>query len=321
MPGKRSPGAADWRPICTAAKGIGDGGDAAARYFFETWFRPYLVTDGGRADGLFTGYYEPELRGAWTRHGSYRSPIYARPRDLVSVELGRFRDDWRGQRIAGRLKDGQLVPFDSRAEIERGALGGRGLELLWVDSPVDAFFLHIQGSGRVAMEDGSVVRLGYAGHNGRAYVAIGRLLVERGEIPKAEVSMQSIRAWLAANPSEGVILMERNPSYIFFHTVAGHGPVGAQGVVLTPGRSLAVDTKFVPLGLPLWLDTTDPRDPARPLRRLVVAQDTGTAIKGAVRGDLFWGSGAAAAGPAGRMKESGRYYLLFPKGAWPVTMR
>ena len=308
--------AADWKLPCSAAQGIGSDAHAVVRHFFESWFTPYLVLGYGNPEGLFTGYYEAELRGSRRQHGPYQVPIYGRPGDLVSVDLGRFRGDWEGRHIAGRIAGGQLVPLESRAEIENGALAGQGLEFLWVDDPIDAFFLHVQGSGRVVMEDGSVVRLGFAGRNGHPYRAIGRDLVERGAIPKHLISMQSIRAWLKSHPSQGARLMARNPSFIFFHAVARDGvtsATGAQGVVLTPGRSLAVDRQFVPLGVPVWLDTTDPQDPSRSLRRLVVAQDTGGAIKGPVRGDLFWGFGAAAAEKAGPMKQKGSYYLLLPK--------
>ena len=306
-----------WRAICAALARVAGGDDAAARRFFEAWFVPYLAADNGDAEGLFTGYYEAQLRGAWRAGGRYRVAIYTRPPDLITADLGRFRPEWRGQSVAGRVIDGRLVPFQTRAEIDGGALAGRGLELLWVDSPVDAFFLHVQGSGRVVMADGEVVRLGYAGRNGHAYVAIGRDLVAQGAIPAEALTMQTIRAWLQANPGAGADLMARNPSYIFFRAVDGDGPIGAQGAVLTPGRSLAVDRRFVPLSVPVWLDTTDPLDPAAPLRRLVIAQDTGSAIEGPVRGDLFWGHGAAAAARAGRMKERGRYYLLLPKAASP----
>ncbi len=284
---------ADWRPICAAAEALGAVDAALARYFFESRLRPYLATDGSRPDGLFTGYYEADLSGAWTRHGPYQTPIYGRPPEL-----------------------GAVVPYHARDRIDKGILAGRKLEILWARDPVDVFFLHIQGSGRVVMEDGTVVRLGYAGDNGHTYFAIGRELVARGAIAKDAVSMQSIRAWMKANRSLAAGLMALNPRFIFFRRVAGAGPIGAQGAPLTPGRSLAVDPRFVPLGLPLWLDTRHPVD-ATPLRRLVVAQDTGGAIKGALRGDLFWGAGAAAAEAAGRMNEGGRYYVLLPKGTNP----
>jgi membrane-bound lytic murein transglycosylase A len=188
------------------------------------------------------------------------------------------------------------------------------LEIVWVDDPVDAFFLHIQGSGRVRMEDGSVIRLGYAGHNGHAYFAIGRELVRRGNMTVDQVSMQSIRAWMEIHSEQAADLMLLNPSYIFFKEIDGGGPIGAQGVILTPGRSLAVDRRYVPLGVPVWLDTADPLKPGKPWRRLMVAQDTGGAIKGIVRGDIFFGYGDTAAKQAGRMRQQGHVYLLLPRG-------
>lgn len=303
---------AHWRPICAAAAHVQET-SAAARHFFERWFDPFLATDNENAEGLFTGYYEPELHGSWIREGAYQTPIYARPRDMVTADLGQFRDEWKDLTLVGRVADGRFYPLPAREEIEAGALDGEGLEILWVNSPIDAFFLHIQGSGQVVMTDGQRVRLGYAAQNGHPYVAIGRELIERGAIPKEQMSMQAIRAWLANNPAEAPGLMARNPSYIFFKELKKPGPVGAQGVPLTPGRSLAVDRAFVGLGIPIWLDTTDPLSADTPLRRLVIAQDTGGAIKGPVRGDLFWGSGDAAATRAGKMKQVGRYYLLLPK--------
>lgn len=247
------------------------------------------------------------------RHGPYRTPVYARPMDMVTADLGLFREEWKGKTLVGRVVEGRLRPFPPRAEIEAGALEGEGLEILWIDDPVDGFFLHIQGSGRVAMNDGRIVRLGYAGQNGHPYVAIGRELIERGAIPRERMSMQAIRAWLKNNPDDAPRLMASNPSFVFFRELKGPGPIGAHGVPLTPGRSLAVDRSFIPLGVPVWLDTTDPLSPETPLRRLVVAQDTGGAIRGPVRGDLFWGFGADAAAKAGPMKQAGRYYLLLPK--------
>lgn len=311
---------ADWRAICSAVAQV-PAGDAAARQFFESRFQPWRALDGENPDGLFTGYYEPLLSGARARGGRYAVPLLRRPPDLVEVDLGQFRPALRGQRIAGRLDGGRLRPYADRAEIEAGALAGRGLEMLWVDDAVDAFFLQIQGSGRVRLSDGTVLRVGYAGQNGHPYVPIGRLLAERGEIPREQVSMPSIRAWLAAHPAAGRRLMQENPSYVFFRELKGEGPLGAQGVALTPGRSLAVDPSFVPYGLPVWLDAEDPLDPSARVRRLMVAQDTGGAIRGPVRGDVFWGFGAEAAERAGRMKSRGGYWLLLPKGVRPPNGR
>jgi len=307
----------DWWPVCHAARLLKDPGNEQARTFFERWLTPFLVTAGNRASGLITGYFEMELRGAWSRKGNYQVPIYARPPDIVTVDLGRFREDWKGQRVTGRVLGGRVIPAQTRHEIQNGALAGRGLELLWVNDPTDAFFLHIQGSGRVIMEDGTVVRLGFAGRNGRNYVAIGRELVARGAIPQEGLSMQTIRSWLRRNPGQAQKIMARNPSFIFFRPLTGEGPIGSGGVVLTPGRSLAVDRRYIPLGVPLWLDTLDPLNPAAPLRRLVVSQDTGAAITGPVRGDLFWGYGEQAAQRAGLMKHPGRLFVLLPKPPAP----
>jgi len=308
--------AGDWKPVCNEAYALPNGDDEKARAFFESFFQPYLVTDIGDEDkpaaGLFTGYYEAGLRGSRSQGGIYQTPLYKRPDDLVLVGLGAFKNDWRGKRLAGKLDNGQLVPYASRAEIEAGKLRGKNLELVWVDDPVDAFFLHIQGSGRVLFADGTSMRVGYDGHNGHDYTSIGRILIDRGEISKEAMSMQAIRKWLAAHPKKGQDLMRENSSFIFFRELKDEGPVGAQGVVLTPGRSLAVDKRYMSLGVPLWLHTfTDPVDHA-PISRLVVAQDTGGAIKGVVRGDVFWGFGKEAAERAGKMKEEGSVFALLP---------
>jgi len=312
----------DWRQPCTAAALVEPGNEAAAKTFFEAWFTPYLAANNDQEQGLFTGYYEPELRGSHTYSPDFPVPLYRRPADLITVDLGLFREEWRGQRLAGRVQGRRLLPFASRAEINDGALSEQGLELVWVDDPVDAFFLHVQGSGRIVLEDGSVLRVGYAAQNGHDYVSIGRRLIKRGAMEKDAVSLQTIRAWLRAHPDAATALLEENPSYVFFQelvapanggTGSPTGPIGAQGVPLTPGRSLAVDRLFLPLGIPLWLDTQDPLDAERSLRRLVIAQDTGGAIKGPVRGDIFFGFGAQAEAQAGRMNARGRYYLLLPK--------
>jgi len=279
----------DWRGQCTAAEAVPPGDDAAARRFFESSFVPLGVADYGARDGLFTGYYESELNGSRLRQGRYQTPIYRRPPELGS-----------GIR-------------HTRAEIEDGALAGRGLELLWVDDPIDAFFLEIQGSGRVRLSDGRTIRVGYDGQNGLPYVAVGRLLAERGVVPRAAVTMMAIRDWMKQHPAAGAALRRENPSYVFFRRVPEDGPVGAEGVVLTPERSLAVDRTFVGLGIPVWVEADERFASAEGVRRLVVAQDTGGAIKGPVRGDLFWGTGNAAGSRAGAMNATGRYYLLLPR--------
>lgn len=284
----------DWLPACRAAEALPTGDHAAARAFFQRWFTPYLATDNGDPEGLFTGYYEAQLNGSRTRGGPYQYPLYAPPADLVQVDLGRFDDDLAGRRLQGRVVDGRLLPYYTRAEIDGGALAGKARPLAWVDDAVDAFVLHIQGSGRVLLDDGSVMRVGFAGRNGHAYRSIGRLLIERGEMHVHEASMQRIRRWIADNPEAGSRLLTENPSYIFFRELRGPGPLGAQGAPLTPRRSLAVDKAFIPYGVPVWLDTTWPLEAERPLRRLMVAQDTGGAITGPVRGDFFWGHGPEA---------------------------
>jgi membrane-bound lytic murein transglycosylase A len=313
--------AADWRAACAALAAVPPGDGAALRAALLSGFRPWAARNAAREEGgetgLFTGYYEPLLRGARAPGGRYAVPLHARPPDLVEVELGRFRPAMRGERIAGRVEGGRLVPYADRTAIVGGALAGRELELLWVDDPVDAFFLQIQGSGRVELEDGRSVRVGYAGQNGHPYVAIGRELVARGALAREEVSLQSIRAWLAANPGEADAVMALNPSYVFFREIEGEGPLGAEGLPLEPGRSIAVDPRFVAYGTPVWLDAEDPLDPAARVRRLMVAQDTGGAIRGPVRGDVFWGAGDEAEERAGRMRSRGRWWLLLPAGVAP----
>ncbi|HWM93927.1 MAG TPA: murein transglycosylase A [Thermoanaerobaculia bacterium] len=306
--------AGDWKPACEAASRVPSGG---ARAFFESHFQPFAVNEG--QEGLFTGYYEPLLQGSRKRSDRYRVPLHVRPPDLVMVDLGDFREELKGQRIAGRVEEGDLVPYPDRRAIEGGALAGEDLELVWVDDPVDAFFLQIQGSGRVRLAEGGEMRVGYAAQNGHPYFAIGKDLVERGALKVEEVSMQSIRGWLEENPELADDVMARNASYVFFEELRGEGPLGAQGVALTPGRSLAVDLKHWPLGVPVWLDARAPSpregEPDRSFRRLVVAQDTGGAIRGPVRGDVFWGHGEEAAEVAGRMKHPGRMWVLLPRPA------
>ena len=273
----------EWRGLCEAAARL-PAGDNAARQFFESNFLPVPVTNHGDPSGLFTGYYEIALNGSLRREGPFQTPIYRRPLDPRAF---------------------------SHAEIDAGALARKGLELVWVDDPIGAYFLQIQGSGMVRLADDSAMRLGYDGGNGRPYVAIGKLLVERGEVPLSEMSMQRLREWIASHGEAGLELMRENPNYVFFKDIGGDGPFGTEDVVLTAGRSLAVDRAFVPLGVPIWLDAQQRFIPGA-IRRLVVAQDTGGAIKGAVRGDLFWGSDEAAAEEAGAMNATGRYYLLLP---------
>lgn len=317
---------ADWLPLCDEAAALAPDDHASARAFFEARFRPWLAANvqSRPSDpyGTFTGYFEPELTGSRRRRSTEQVPLLRRPPDLIAADLGDFAPDLAGRRLAGRVQGDRLVPYASRAEIEDGALDRRRLELLWLDDPIDAFFLHVQGAGRVRLAEGGIARVGFAAQNGHPYVPIGRLLVERGAMTLEQVSMQSIRAWLRANPGEARGVMRQNPSYVFFRELRGlepdQGPPGAFGAPLTPGRSVAVDHAHIPLGIPLWIDTRHPAT-RQPLRRLVLAQDVGGAVRGPVRGDLFWGWGPEAEEAAGRMNERGLWWLLLPASLGTVA--
>ena len=309
--------ASDWRRPCERGQGLTQANPAAARQFFEDEFVPTAISDGGKAEGLFTGYYEPHYEGSRERIGRYNVPVYGRPEDLVTADLGAFQAKWEGVHLVGRLEEGKLLPFDTREAIESDGLEDRAEVILWLRSAVDAFFLQIQGSGRIRLSDGSKTRVGYVASNGHPYTAIGKELVARGALAEDGVSMQSIRRWLEANSAKARDLMSVNARYIFFRELIGDGPFGAAQVVLSPGRSLAIDTTLIPLHLPVWLETTWPPGSDRPegatLRRLMITQDTGSAIRGPVRGDVFWGGGREAEELAGRMSEAGQYFLLLPK--------
>lgn len=299
---------ARWAALCAMSRGL-SGHDLRA--FLETHFEPYALSNAGAAEGLFTGYYVPELRASRSQTADFPAPLYGRPPDLVEVDLGRFRESLKGQRIAGRVERGRLVPFASRKAIDFGALRGKGLEIAWLASEVESFFLHIQGSARLVFADGSRAMAAYAAQNGHVYRAIGRDLVARGALAREEVSLQSIRTWLEANPAEAAAMMQNNPSYVFFTLENRAAALGAEGVALTPLRSLAIDDAFLPYGVPLFLDAEDPRGGR--LQRLMMAQDTGGAITGVVRGDVFWGYGREAEAAAGPMKSRGRTWLLVPR--------
>jgi membrane-bound lytic murein transglycosylase A len=309
--------AADWVPVCRGVAALRQDADAVRRFVAEN-FAAFRIADGDKATGTFTGYYEPELRGARTPDATYRVPLHRVPPDHVSVDLGRFDPGLAGRNIVGRVADGRLVPYFERGAIDAGALAGNGGELMWVDDPLDVFILHVQGSGVVVLPDGTRQRVGYAGSNGHRYASVGRWLIDEGEIEPHEASWQGIRQWMEAHPERVAGLLAVNPRYIFFRQIDGDGPIGAAGVALTPGRSLAVDLRYLPLDVPMWLDAENPEKNAPRLQRLMLAQDTGSAIRGIVRGDFYWGSGDAALAKAGRMKSEGTYYLLLPKALAPT---
>jgi membrane-bound lytic murein transglycosylase A len=315
----------DWKSACAAGKLVEAGDSAAIRRYFEAWFTPNLVRASDGADtGLITGYYEPLLHGARKRGGAYQTPLYKVPDDLVTVDLASVYPTLKNMRLRGRLVGKTVVPYGTRAEIERASLPGK--ELVWVDDPVEAFFLEVQGSGRVQLDDsGEAVRIAYADQNGHPYKAIGRWLVEQGELTADQASAQGIKAWIAAHPERRQELFNVNPSYIFFREERlpdpSVGPKGALGVPLTPGRSVAIDPSFLPLGAPIFLSTTEAGG-STPMQRLMMGQDTGGAIRGAVRADFFFGFGAPAADNAGRMKQRGQIWALLPRAALaPVSQQ
>lgn len=330
---------AAWQPVCTAAAAV-DGRSAAAirahlREHFDAWrvlaeTRADAGGDGasvGLADrGRITGYYEPLLEGSRTKSPPYTVPLYRPPDDLLIVELSSLYPELAGRRVRGRLVDTpdgrRVVPYWSREELTNGARLA-GAELLWVDDPIEAFFLQVQGSGRVRLPDGSVVRVGYADVNGHPYRSIGRWLVERGELPLEEASMQGIQAWARANPQRIDELLNQNPSYVFFRELPlgdpSEGPLGALGVPLTAGYSVAVDPRYVPLGAPVVIATRHPTTD-EPLVRLMAAQDTGGAIRGPLRFDFFWGTGRDAGAAAGRQRHDASAWILVPKGFTPAAL-
>jgi membrane-bound lytic murein transglycosylase A len=301
----------DWERVCVEAREIATPDDNQAREFFERHFAPHRMhNDRGRRDGLITGYYEPVLDGSLTRSERFRFPVEGRPGDLLNIELGELYPDLKGRRLRGRLDGHRVVPYASRSEIETRALPDSAA-IAWVDDPVALFFLQIQGSGRVRLEDGTEIAVGYEDQNGHPYVAIGRVLIERGALARDQVNLFSIREWLHVHPEEAVEVMRANPSYVFFRKRDAAGAVGALGVPLAPARSIAVDPRYTTLGFPVWLDTALPDE--TPWQRLMFAQDTGGAIRGPVRADIFFGDGSEAERLAGTMKNEGRIYVLVPK--------
>ena len=306
-----------WKEPCTVARDVDSSSVRAVRTFFEAFFVPHQVFNpDGTDNGLVTGYYEPLLNGARKRGGAYQTPLHRTPDDLLTVDLSGVYPELKNMRLRGKRVGNKIVPYPARAELtQTAALAGS--EIIWVDNPIDAFFLQVQGSGRVQIADSrETVRIAYADQNGHPYRSIGRYLVDKGELTMDQASAQGIKAWLAANPKRQQELLNANPGYVFFKEEKlddpRRGPKGALGVPLTPQRSVAIDPNFIPLGAPVYLSTTQPGSSV-PLQRMMVAQDTGGAIKNAVRADYFWGFGAEAGEKAGRMKQRGMLWVLLPK--------
>lgn len=307
----------EWSEPCTVARGVDAANEKAVRMFFEAFFVPHQVINPDGSDtGLVTGYYEPLLHGARTRGGPYQTPLYRAPDDLLAIDLAGIYPELKGMRLRGRLVGNKVVPYLSRADImQSNALAGK--ELLWVDDAIEAFFLQVQGSGRVRLTDTrETVRVAYADQNGYPYKSIGRYLVDKGEMSLEQASAQNIKAWFISHPKRGEELLNANPSYVFFKEEKladpNAGPKGALGVPLTPQRSIAVDAQFIPLGAPVFLSTIPPGAEVS-LQRLVMAQDTGGAIRNPVRADYFWGFGADAGEKAGKLKQRGMMWVLLPK--------
>lgn len=347
---------AQWAAPCQDVNGVDAADNVSIRRFFESRFTAWKLRDGTRESGLITGYYEPMLSGSRTRSDRTPYPVYGVPSDLVSMSLpaparsaaqvvarrvsasrlayvpgaetagpdqvtvkpADFPADNRGM-LKGRIENGRLVPYYTRADIAQGRGVDRAQVLAWVDDAVELYFLQIQGAGRIRMDDGSVLRVGVGDTNGYGYQSIGRWLADHGEMPLSAASMSGIQSWVRAHPDRQQALFNVNPRYVFFRVMSGsedEGPVGALGVPLTNGYSIAVDPHFIPLGAPVYLATTLPMTQA-PLNRLVNAQDTGSAIRGAIRADFFWGYGAEAGVNAGRMKQNGSLWVLLPNGVQP----
>lgn len=324
--GKPGPGKGKVRTALKVVSGLAQGQARAASYdkgvarkFFENSFQAWQITSPVE-DGFLTGYYEPVLEGSLTRDERHKVPVLRRPKDLKQLVDHRLRAvaNATGALTAARRVDGRLVPYYTRAEIEEGALDGRGLELVYLRDPIAAFFMHVQGSGRIKLPDGRVLRIGYDGKNGQPYTSIGGVLVSRGVYSKDEINLETLRSWLAANPGEGRKLMQENRSYIFFKERPSDGseagPIGGHGTPLSAGRSLAVDAAYHVLGTPVFVSApTLTHHGEAGFRHLLIAQDVGSAIKGAERGDIYWGSGTAAETLAGLTRHSGNFVVLLPK--------
>lgn len=304
-----------WQETCGAAASLQKPTNTALRKFFETYLIPYQVINiDNSEEGLVTGYYEPLLKGSRKPSKRYRHPIYAAPNELLTIDLGAAYPELKDLRLRGRLNGRKIVPYYTRAEIMNNPGVLNGYEFLWVEDEVELFFLHVQGSGRIVFDNGEVMKIGFADQNGHPYNSIGKVLVQRGELALEQASMQGIKQWGQQNPSKLPELLQQNARYVFFRELPADlsGPIGAMGVPLTAGRSIAIDPLSIPQGAPVFLATTWPNS-QKPLNRLMVAQDVGSAIKGGVRADFFWGFGQEAGSQAGKMKQSGKMWILMPR--------
>jgi len=313
---------APWRSACLAARKVSASRPTSARRFFETHFQVFRsINEDGSDEGLITGYYEPLLHGSRKASARYRFPLYSVPEDLLVVDLAELYPELKGLRLRGRLDGRRVVPYYSRAQIDRREPAVPAKVLYWVDDPVELFFLQVQGSGQIRLDTGERVRVGYGDQNGHPYRSIGRFLIDQGEITIEQASMQGIKAWAKQNPEKLGPVLHHNASYVFFRELDANlpGPLGALGVPVTGGRSLAIDPRYIPLGAPVYVATTWPNS-KRALTRLMLAQDTGSAIRGPVRGDYFWGYGEQAGVQAGRMQQRGRLWVLLPLGTTPQSM-
>ncbi len=309
-----------WRNLCQQAKLIGkETNEEARRAFFERYFNVWRIenSDGTKA-GLITGYYEPVMKGSLVRTKYYTYPIYGEPKDLLTIDLGSVVPELKGKRLRGRLQGQKVVPYLSRADIELEDQPLNASVLAYVHDPVDLFFMQIQGSGQIVLANGQHLHLGYADQNGYPYHSIGRYLIDQGELTLSNASVNGIKKWLRNHPDQLHHLLNQNPSYVFFRILPDSlkDPLGALGIPLTPKASLAIDTRVIPLGTPIFLDTTLPNS-SHPLRQLMFGQDMGGAIRGAIRADFYWGTGSEAGKEAGSMRQSGRMWVFYPKGLVP----
>jgi len=305
-----------WQTACSAANALTKPSNAAINSYLATYFDVYTANNEDSSNtGLITGYYEPVLKGSRKKSAKYPYPLYRQPSDLITVDLSEVYPELKYKRVRGKLVGNKIMPYSTRAEIEADPSPLTGNEIVWVDDIIDVFFLQIQGSGLVQLDDGTQAHVGYADQNGHAYNSIGRILIDRGELTLDQASMQGIKDWARNHLDQLRELLNSNPSYVFFRELpAGlSGPLGALGVPLSAERSVAIDPKFIPLGAPIFLSTTQPNS-SKALKRLMIAQDTGGAIKGGVRADFFWGAGDDAGAKAGAMKQSGKIWVFLPKG-------